>query len=168
MIVCSKILAWGEDIRSIEADFLQIIESEDGIPAQYSGKILAKAPSKVKWDYTTPLKKSIYMQEGEVLIYEPDLEQVSHSSLRDKSDFISIIKSAKLQSDGAYHAKIDNIIYKLYVDKANKPERIEFVDNMGAKTTLKLSNVKLNKALSDKIFIFNIPKGVDIVELKSR
>ena len=110
----------------------------------YKGKILGKSPNKVKWDYQMPFKKEIYMNDNKVIIYEPSLEQVSHSTLRTNSDFISIIKSAK------------------------KQERINFVDSMGAKSTLKLSNVKLNTIINDKVFDFVTPEGVEVVELKMR
>lgn len=166
--LCVSVFAWGENLVSIEADFEQIITSEDGIPARYDGKIFGKTPSQVKWDYQNPLKKEIYMRDNEVVIYEPSLEQVSYSRLKDKTDFISIIKSAKKQDDGAYHTKVEGVEYKLFVDKNDKPERIEFVDSMGAKTTLKLSNVKLNKNINESIFNFTPPQGVEIVELKSR
>lgn len=160
--------ALGENLQSIEADFEQFIVSEEGIPAHYEGKIYGKAPNKVKWDYTNPLKKEIYMKDNAVLIYEPSLEQVSRSHLKEKTDFISIIKSAQKQPDGTYHTKIEDTQYVLFVDKNDTPERIEFVDSMGSKTILKLTKVKLNPKIQDKIFEFSIPKGVEVVDIKTR
>lgn len=141
--------------------------SEDGVPTRYEGHIIGKMPSKVKWHYKAPLQKEIYMNGNEVIMYEPRLEQVSHSRLKDKTDFLSILKSAKKHDDGTYRTKVDGIEYALFVDK-QKPERIEFVDSMGMKTTLKLKNVKLNGAINDKKFVFVPPQGVEIVELHSR
>lgn len=160
--------ALGENLQSIEADFEQFIVSEDGIPAHYEGKIYGKAPNKVKWDYTNPLKKEIYMKDSSVLIYEPSLEQVSRSHLNEKTDFISIIKSAKKQPDGTYRTKVEGTQYVLFVDKNDTPERIEFVDSMGSKTILKLTKVKINPKIQDKIFEFSVPKGVEVVDIKTR
>lgn len=160
--------AWGENLQSIEADFEQRIENEDGMDMFYRGKILGKAPNKVKWDYQSPLKKEVYMNNNEVMIYEPSLEQVSHSTLKTKSDFISIVKSAKKQPDGSYRTNVEGVEYTLYVDKNDKPERISFIDSMGAKSVIKLSNVKLNGAMSDKVFEFSVPKGVEVVEIRTR
>ena len=165
---CGTLFAWGENLKSIEADFEQYIENDDGTSVYYKGKILGKAPNKVKWDYQMPFKKEIYMNDNKVIIYEPSLEQVSHSTLRTSSDFISIIKSAKKQDDGSYHTQVDGVEYVLFVDKNDKPERINFVDSMGAKSTLKLSNVKLNTIINDKVFDFVTPEGVEVVELKMR
>ncbi|TLD87426.1 outer membrane lipoprotein chaperone LolA [Helicobacter sp. MIT 03-1614] len=166
--LCMTLFAWGENLQSIEADFEQIAVNEDGVPTRYEGHIIGKMPSKVKWDYKAPLQKEIYMNKNEVIMYEPRLEQVSHSRLKDKADFLSILKSAKKHNDGTYHTKVDGIEYVLFIDKAQKPERIEFVDSMGVKTTLKLKNVKLNGVISDKKFVFVPPQGVEIVELHSR
>lgn len=164
----SVAFGWGESLKSIEADFTQSIVSEDGIPARYEGHIYGKAPARVKWLYKAPLEKEIYMDGSEVMIYEPSLKQVSHSRLREKSDFISIIRGAQKQSDGTYHAKVEGVEYVMYVDSKNLPARIEYTDNMGAKTTLTLHNVKLNGKMSDRLFHFTPPSDVEVVELKSR
>lgn len=164
----SSLFALGENLQSIEANFEQFIVSEEGVPAHYEGKIFGKAPNKVKWDYTTPLKKEIYMKGSEVLIYEPSLEQVSRSFLREKTDFISILKSAKKRADGTYHTQIEGTEYVLFVNKNDIPERIEFVDSVGSKTILKLTQVKMNPKIEDKIFDFSIPKGVEVVDIKTR
>ena len=165
--LCGVAFGWGENLQSIQADFEQTIVNEDGIPARYEGHIMGKAPNKVKWQYKTPLQKEIYMNENEVLIYEPLLAQVSHSYLKDQTDFISIIKSAKEHKDGTYHTKVDGVNYVIFLDDSKKPQRIEFTDSMGAKTTLKLRNVKLNVNLKDSNFNFILPKGVEVVELRN-
>ncbi|WP_407934410.1 LolA-like outer membrane lipoprotein chaperone, partial [Helicobacter typhlonius] len=165
---CAIAFAWGENIQSMEADFEQLIENEGGIDMFYKGKIFGKSPNKAKWEYQMPLKKEIYMNNGEVMIYEPALEQVSYSRLRTKSDFISIMKSAIKQADGSYRTSVDNVEYTLYVDKNDKPKSISFVDSMGSKSVLKFSNVKLNGTLNDKLFVFKVPEGVEVVEIKSR
>lgn len=157
---------WGEHLSSIEADFEQIILSDDGVPARYAGHIIAKSPNLVKWDYQSPLNKQIYMKNQKVLIYEANLNQASYSKLREKSDFLSIITSAKKRDDGAYHTSVEGIEYVMFVDKDNKPERIEFIDNLGSKTTLNLHNVKLNIKVDKKIFDFTPPAGTEIVEIK--
>lgn len=156
---------YGEHIQSLSADFIQQIVSEDGIPAHYEGKLIAKAPDKVKWLYTKPLQKEIYMQQREVIIYEPSLEQASYSRLKENSDFISIIKAAQKDSNGTYRAMVDKVEYVLFVDSEQNPEHIEFVDTMGAKTILSLKNVKINTKISDKSFNFTPPEGTEIVEM---
>lgn len=166
--VCVALFGWGENLKSIEADFEQHIENDDGPSVYYKGKVMGKSPNKVKWDYQMPLQKEIYMNGNEVMIYEPHLEQVSLSRLNVKNDFISIIKSAKKRDDGTYSTFIDDIEYVIFIDKDDKPERITFTDSMGAKSTLILHNVKLNPAINDRIFDFSPPDDVEIVELRAR
>ena len=45
---CGTLFAWGENLKSIEADFEQYIENDDGTSVYYKGKILGKSPNKVK------------------------------------------------------------------------------------------------------------------------
>ncbi len=168
VICCGRLFAWGEDIQSIQADFEQYIYNEDGANVYYKGKILGKSPNKVKWDYQMPFKKEIYMNDNKVAIYEPSLEQVSLSTLNSKSDFISIIKSAKKYEDGTYRTAVDGIEYTLVVDRENKPKSIYFVDTMGTKSELVLSNVKLNVKIDDAVFVFVAPSDVEVLELKAR
>lgn len=166
-VICIYALSWGEDLHSIEANFEQTIVSEDGVPARYMGHIIAKSPNLVKWDYQSPLDKQIYMNGSDVIIYEASLQQASYSKLRTKSDFLSIITSAKKREDGAYYTNVDNVEYVMFLDKnGKKPERIEFVDNLGSKTTLKLLNVKLNIKVNETIFQFTPPEGTEIVQIK--
>ena len=45
------------------------------------------------------------------------------------------------------------------------PSKMELYESDGeVVNTIELKNVKLNKSLSDKIFIFDVPRGVDVVE----
>ncbi|BBO16791.1 periplasmic chaperone, LolA [Candidatus Brocadia pituitae] len=45
------------------------------------------------------------------------------------------------------------------------PERIELYESAGeVVNSIELKNIKLNKGLSDKLFIFDVPRGVEIIE----
>ncbi len=46
------------------------------------------------------------------------------------------------------------------------PSRIELYESQGeVVNVIELKNIKLNKGMSDKLFIFDVPRGVEVVEL---
>lgn len=155
----------GEGVSSLEADFIQDIISTDGIPVQYKGKIQSKLPNNIKWTYTFPIKKEIYINQNQVAIYEIELNQVSYSNLKDNADLLSILKQAKKKSSGIYIATAQDVEYTIYVDSKDSPYKIEFTDTIGTKTTINLSNVKLNTNIKNKVFEFTPPENAEIVEL---
>lgn len=164
--LCSMLFGWGEHIQSIHAEFEQHILNEEGIPALYRGQVFGKVPSKAKWLYETPLKKEVYMNDETLIVYEPELRQVSYSQLESKVDFLWILKSAKKQKDGTYRTTVDGVPYVLFVDQADTIDRVEFSDSMGTKTIIKLKNVRINTITDDALFQFMPPEGVEIVNLK--
>lgn len=45
------------------------------------------------------------------------------------------------------------------------PERIELYESAGeVVNSIDLKNIKINKGMSDKLFIFDVPKGVEVIE----
>ena len=46
------------------------------------------------------------------------------------------------------------------------PSRIELYESQGeVVNVIELKNIKLNKGMSDKLFIFDVPRGVEVIEL---
>jgi outer membrane lipoprotein-sorting protein len=45
------------------------------------------------------------------------------------------------------------------------PGRIELYESTGeVVNVIDLKNIKLNKGMSDKLFMFDVPKGVEVIE----
>lgn len=152
----------GEDIKTFKADFIQIIKSDDGQQVVYQGKFEAKVPSFAKWVYLKPLKKEIYIDGQDVIIYEPNLAQATMSHLKENVDFISILKKATLSSDGKYRSKVANTIYELTL-RDKKPYLLQFADEFGNQIEMKFNNVSINTPINEKDFIFVPTSDVDII-----
>ena len=46
------------------------------------------------------------------------------------------------------------------------PGRIELCESQGeVVNVIELKNIKLNKGMSDKLFVFDVPRGVEVIEL---
>ncbi|SQH71630.1 outer-membrane lipoprotein carrier protein precursor [Helicobacter mustelae] len=153
---------WKNGLISIEADFVQITH-QGSQKLIYTGKLYAKNPSLAKWIYETPLKKTIYLNKKEAIIYEPMLEQATFTHLTKQVDFFAILHKATLGQDGKYHAKVGDAQYVLSFAK-NLPHKITFIDELQNKIEIILKNLKVNPTLSDGIFVFTPPNNIDIIE----
>ena len=65
-----------KDIKSYQASFTQSIVNSSNKEILYNGTIYIKQPSDVLWKYTDPIEKNVYILANQVIIIEPDLEQV--------------------------------------------------------------------------------------------
>ncbi|GAA9994401.1 LolA-like outer membrane lipoprotein chaperone [Helicobacter pylori] len=150
-----------QHLQSFSAHFKQVLKSEK--PLVYYGVLKAKAPNWALWVYEKPLKKEIYMNDKEVVIYEPNLFQATITPLKDKTDFFTILKQLKKQADGSFQTTINKTTYRL-VFKDGKPFSLEFKDEMNNLVTITFSQAEINPTIADEIFVFK-PKdeNIDIV-----
>lgn len=150
-----------QHLQSFSANFKQVLKNEK--PLVYYGVLKAKAPSWALWVYEKPLKKEIYMNDKEVVIYEPNLFQATITPLKDKMDFFTILKRLKKQDDGSFKTTIHKTTYRL-VFKDGKPFSLEFKDSMNNLVTITFSQIEINPTIINEIFVFN-PKdeNIDIV-----
>ncbi|GHQ99808.1 outer-membrane lipoprotein carrier protein [Helicobacter pylori] len=150
-----------QHLQSFSANFKQVLKNEK--PLVYYGVLKAKAPSWALWVYEKPLKKEIYMNDKEVVIYEPNLFQATITPLKDKTDFFTILKHLKKQDDGSFKTTINKTTYRL-VFKDGKPFSLEFKDEMNNLVTITFSQTEINPTIANEIFVFK-PKdeNIDIV-----
>ncbi|GHP59294.1 outer-membrane lipoprotein carrier protein [Helicobacter pylori] len=150
-----------QHLQSFSANFKQVLKNEK--PLVYYGVLKAKAPSWALWVYEKPLKKEIYMNDKEVVVYEPNLFQATITPLKDKTDFFTILKHLKKQDDGSFKTTINKTTYRL-VFKDGKPFSLEFKDEMNNLVTITFSQTEINPTIANEIFVFK-PKdeNIDIV-----
>lgn len=150
-----------QHLQSFSAHFKQVLKSEK--PLVYYGVLKAKAPNWALWVYEKPLKKEIYMNDKEVVVYEPNLFQATITPLKDKTDFFTILKHLKKQDDGSFQTTINKTTYRL-IFKDGKPFSLEFKDEMNNLVTITFSQAEINPKIPNEIFVFK-PKdeNIDIV-----
>lgn len=161
-ILCGFVYADIKVLETMEADFTQTIVAEDDSKIIYKGKMFAKSPSNVLWKYTEPIIKEVYIHSNEVVIYEPKLEQVIYSDLKENLDIFFLLKQAKKVKDELYSAKILNQNYNI-VTKSSIVQKISFFDSLSNKVLIEFQNIKVNEHLDEKIFTFLPPAGVDLI-----
>lgn len=170
-------------IRSMQADFIQIVTAGKREISQSTGKMALQRLGKFRWQTESPMKQLV-IADGQCLwVYDVELEQVTVKKQENSFDetaglFLSGYND-RLTHDFFVTAKINgqNTSYELKAKakKANFQKvkltfkrdvltTMELYDQLGQHTLVKLINIKNNPHLATKLFQFKPPKGVDVVQ----
>jgi outer membrane lipoprotein carrier protein len=187
-----KIQGSYEKTKDLKADFVQeaMIKSIKKTERE-EGKVFFKNPKNMLWEYTKPQgkklvinsqkawlylskEKVVYTQKSESIFQSKFLINFFSGSGKLKNDFV--IKYAEPKAydkDGNYLLVLTprektsacNLVM-LTIDKNNfYILQVSFDDVMGNTTTLKFSNISINTGLSQKLFQFKPPAGVQTFEM---
>ena len=148
---------------SFEADFLQTITDDKGVTLTYEGSIRALKPRQALWVYTKPVEKRVYIKNAQVIVVEPEIEQVLVRDLEDDFDFFTVLESAKKIDQSNYLAEYeeqkiaikvnDGLIVSLrYKDKFENDVNIVFM------------NQAQNRELSSTLFDPSYPSDYDVIK----
>lgn len=184
----SKIQANYSKMKNYRANFRQESKIKAFPRTQVSsGKTYFKKPGKMRWDYEKPEKQEIVTDGKTVWMYTPSLNQVMKANFEatnqskvgraflsgmgniDKDFYISrgeagkkgkeikivLVPKDKNDSIKSLELTIDGKTF--YVVKS------VMTDVYGNVTAVSFSDFKVNVGISDKVFIFKIPDGVDVV-----
>ncbi|MCD6490154.1 MAG: outer membrane lipoprotein carrier protein LolA [Thermodesulfobacterium sp.] len=179
--VLEKIQFFYENIKSLEADFLQETIFLDGSKEIRTGKLWIKKPGKFRWEYGNPEKFLIvsdgvqifiyYPEEKEVLIYPSGKIISSQLALGFMSGRGNIKKDLKLESFKILNKKewkisfiplskdtyIEKIVLMVNLDTGEVKE-FYFINTVGEKIRIVFKNLKYNLDLGNNLFTFIPPK----------
>jgi len=176
-----------QGIKDFSADF---VHSYRGgvlkVQSQERGTVSVKKPSRMRWSYTTPEKKEFVSDGLKIYSYIPQDKQVIVSNvppdnqattpalfLAGKGDIVRDFSASYAQSAiaGTLALKLtprrnepDYEYLVVAVDPASLQIRaLTTRDHEGGESTLAFTNLKENQGISDKVFAFTIPRGVDVI-----
>ena len=170
--------------KSLTATFKQVTLNENGQPTQTShGVFYLSRPGKFRWNYKEPYVQEIISSSGKVWFYDAGLEQVTIKKV-DKSlgSTPALLLSGEIALEENFILKQQGVDEDLqWIKLSPKKEEsgfnyiliglsnnvlggMELSDNFGQLTRIYFSDVKINPPLSDTIFEFKAPKGVDVFE----
>jgi outer membrane lipoprotein carrier protein len=155
------------------------------------GTVTVKKPGRMRWVYTRPEKKEFVSDGQKTYLYIPQDRQVivsdidgnasSTSSLflAGKGDIARDFTAAFVEASpipGTLALKLtprrrqpDYEYLVVAVDPATLQIRgLLTHDTQGGDSTLTFSNLKENQGVSEKVFTFRIPRGVDVVNSAAR
>lgn len=140
-------------IETYQADFMQIITNPSGKIITYNGSIHIKQANKMLWQYKTPIEKYVYMNNLNIIIDEPELEQAIYTKLSNEINIIDFMNNPDLVDD-KYILKFQD----------EKLVSIRYSDEMENDIEIIFQNIQLNKKMSNQLFYFIAPLDYDIIQ----
>ena len=171
--------------RFIQKSFLKIL----GQSQRAEGSVSIKKPGKMKWDYKAPDRQILVSNDQGLWLYLPDEKQVT--KMKAQSIYSSNTPALFLAGRGKLTESftIGKVTEesRLYVaefipkDKGQNLSKMVLLadkknyqivgsrvyDNLGNKTEMLFSNIQTNPNFEEKLFQFEVPKGVELIDLSS-
>jgi len=151
------------NLETFQAKFTQSIINNSGKEIRYSGMIYAKKPYYIYWKYNNPIEKNVYLNKKEVVIIEPELEQVIVSELKEEINILQLLKDATQIAPNRYISKLNNIEYSILLQD-DKLSQITYKDEIDNKIIIYFENSLQNSSLDNNIFKYSIPEEFDIIQ----
>jgi outer membrane lipoprotein carrier protein len=177
-----------DTIRDFEADFVQAYQG--GLlrtKTTEQGTVAIKRPGRMRWVYTKPERKEFVSNGERIYSYVPADKQVVVSPMPEgeqttpalfltgRGHLVRDFQAEFVQVPGAAAGSLG---LKLVPKKADpefewlmiavNPSTLQLqqlvaLDRQGGQSSFTFTNLKENRNLSDKIFDFQIPRGVDVI-----
>jgi len=162
ILITVELFASLEDIVSFEADFTQSITDEKNKTINYYGHIVASKPQNARWSYIKPVKKEVYINDFEVTIVEPDIEQVIIRKIESNFDFFKMISNAKEIETNRYVAYYRESKFTIVI-KGRLIESISYLDEFENSVKIVFKNQKQNQSINKAIFKPSFSAEFDII-----
>ncbi|MEE8260269.1 MAG: outer membrane lipoprotein chaperone LolA [Nitrospinaceae bacterium] len=171
--------------RFIQKSYLKIL----GQSQKAEGSVSIQKPGKMKWNYRAPDRQILVSNDQGLWLYLPDEKQVTkmkaQSIYSSNTPALFLAGRGKLtesftigkvtEESGLYVAELiprnraQNLSKMvLLADKKNyQIVGSRVYDNLGNKTEMMFSDIQTNPNLNKKLFQFEVPKGVELIDLSS-
>jgi len=176
-------------VNDFSADFVHSYRG--GVLKQQAtegGRMMVKKPGKMRWEYTSPEKKTFVSDGHKMYSYLPKDRQVIVSTIPAQDDaatpalFLTgrgnITRDYTVAFDKIPDAPAGSIALRLTPKKREAeydwltlvvdPGTLDLLmlitlDPQGGRSAFTFSNLKQNIGLADNLFVFNMPRNVDLV-----
>jgi outer membrane lipoprotein carrier protein len=167
-------------IRTMSAQFNQVVKVKNRELSHSTGTMALSRPGHFRWQTIAPMEQIVVADGRRLWVYDVDLEQVTVKK-QDKSLgttaglFLSSYNEDLARDFNISSPEKNTFDLRAKSNKANFQRvkltfsmdalsRIELYDQLGQLTDVNLTHIKVNPPVAESLFIFNIPKGVDVVE----
>jgi outer membrane lipoprotein carrier protein len=172
------------DTNSFTAKFNEEIATVGAPKRQRQGTVSFRKPGRMRWEFETPEKQTI-VSDGETLYsYDPDLNQVVETPLKQAlksssaTSFLLGIGNINRDFKAAFaNPPAPNGVVNLILDAKKGGYKIEvgldpktynlmtltLTDQLGDVTRIDFSDIHDNVELPNSLFEFKVPPGADIV-----
>jgi outer membrane lipoprotein carrier protein len=169
--------------RDLEARFVQSYRSESlGREVVERGTLRLKRPGRMRWDYDAPDEKTFVSDGKTFFFYVPADKQVIVREQGGNQGLVSRLlseqgrilepfePSLETAANGMLRLRLSPRVPDpeldrafLSVDPEYRIRSIEIVDVQGNRSRFDFDAIRENVGLSDKLFRFDIPRGVEVI-----
>jgi outer membrane lipoprotein carrier protein len=174
-----------QSIRDFSADFVQSYRT--GVlktQTRESGTVAVKKPGKMRWTYAKPERKELVSDGVKLYWYVPEDKQVIVRDVAEQASTPDLFLSGRgdiardFTPSYVDTAVVGAVALKLIprraepeyeylivaIDPATQQIRaLTTRDHQGGESTLTFTNMKENRGLADRDFVFRVPGGVAVV-----
>ena len=185
-----KVEARYQKTTDLTAEFAQTTSVRGFASAiKSAGRVYLKRPGKLRWDYLEPTLEQIFVENDKVQFYIPEHKQVLNGQLSKMTNSQAPLQLLQgigrldehylvsLTPDGARgNGGLPLLSLTLPDGGPDQPRivvevdatthylrRVELHDVNGNVSTFTFSAVKANTGLKDDLFVFTVPKGVEVI-----
>ena len=171
-------------VRTLQADFHQVVLDEDLAPLQEtSGQMWLARPGRFRWSYGQPVEQEVLADGMRLWVYDVGLEQVI---VRNQSKTLGNTPAVLLAGEDKpgdsylieYLGKQGAISWiTLFPKDSSAPfsqiqlgfengdlRLVQMLDQLDQITRLRLDNVIVNDQLPQDLFRLKLPAGVDVIQ----
>lgn len=151
------------NVHSLKMNFKQVIYYENNKKISHYGVLYIKKPFFVKWEYKKPIQRNIYINNKQIMIDEPELEQVNIMASKNKLQMLQVFTMAKKIKKNTYKSIFNGTKY-IITYKNKLINKIYFKDRLENKVVITFSKHRKNINIKNSFFKFSIPHYYDILE----
>jgi outer membrane lipoprotein carrier protein len=181
-------------MAGLKGRFVQSLDSKSlGRPRTEEGRFCVKKPSRMRWDYEKPEQKLAILDGSQSWLYIPADREVYRGSRKSAQEggAAALLLAGRVRLDADFvtrrlspeEAGPQGVVGAVTIELKPKqpsedyerllvaiePEqlairRITVVDSLGGRMTFDLFDLTEDPALSDDLFRFEVPAGVEIIE----
>lgn len=167
-------------ITTLSGTFEQVIQNEQGkILQKVSGRLALKKPAQFRWEILGKEPRLVVSDGKKVWDFDKDLEQVTVQKLdkgRTKAPIFFLTGDVSTLEQDFDISKVSDDCFELkpkkgegtfqwikvsFKDKILK--EMEMLDQLGQRSLFTFKDIVLNGNLSEQLFHFTPPKGVDVL-----
>lgn len=170
--------------ETYQADFIQIVVSEDGSKVQETrGSLKAKRPGLFYWETRAPMSQFVVSDGNNVQVYDPDLEQVTVHNLDDRVQTTPALLlsgevdnleetyrvSSRQISDDTREFTLepkseDSLFVSLQLTFfKNELQEMRMKDSLSQLSVLSFDHIQLNDTVDKNAFTLEYPEDVDVI-----
>lgn len=177
-----------DQTSTLKGEFVQtLFDGQGKVQEESTGDFVLKRPGKFYWNTRQPYEQLLVSDQESIWLYDPDLEQVTVRSAQDDlqqtpalllSENVSSLREHFVITHRTVDAtreefllvptRKDGLFQTLTLvftgkAKAHKLSEFHILDNLGQLTRFVFSKSVANETVSDAIFQFTPPDGVDVL-----